>query len=77
MLQIDEYSRNQILARALIRACNSTFRETQSEVLVLPMLSGVPFVDLRNTLLQTSSRSLPHFFSLTGVEERGLWKRKC
>jgi hypothetical protein len=51
MLQVDEYSKNQTLARALFRACRETFRLGPTVrggicagVLVVPTLSGIPFL---------------------------------
>ena len=74
MLQVDEYSKNQVLARALIRACRETFRlgpcpnsGVSAGVLVVPMLSGIPFANLRGSLVDTSPRTEAHFFSLSGI----------
>ena len=76
MLQVDEYSKNPILARALIRACRETFcfgpntkNGLKPGVLVIPMLSGILFAELRSSLIGTSHRTVRHFFSLTGITD--------
>ena len=82
MLQVDEYSKNQTLARALIRACRETFRLGPTMrggicagVLVVPMLSGIPFVNLRSSLVETSPRTQAFFVSLAGItDEKSLAK---
>jgi len=76
MLQVDEYSKNPKLARALIRACRETFRfgpktkhGLKAGVLVIPMLSGIPFAELRSSLIGTSHSTVAHFISLTGITD--------
>jgi hypothetical protein len=72
VLQLDEYITDQALARALIRACYSTFvRGSQQgqNVLVMPLLSGNCSYNFRQSLIQVSQRPLPTFVSLAGITD--------
>jgi len=71
VLQVDEYSRNPELARALIRACRELFRQGPdwgAGVLVVPVLSGIPYATIRRDLVVSSDKTRPFFVTLTGVE---------
>jgi len=72
VLQLDEYSANQELVRVMIRACDAVFRRNRDKgtgVVVVPVLSGIPFMHIRNILVKVSKKAEPQFVTLTNVED--------
>jgi len=72
LIQLDEYSANVVLCRAVLRSCYDLFANSTNKrngVLVVPILSGITYINIRNDLLEVSRKTTPRFISLAGIQE--------
>ena len=69
LIQFDEYCEIPTLCRALLRSCYGLFSEGPGGVVVIPILSGIPYVNIRGNLLKVSRKTTPVFISLAGMQE--------
>ena len=73
LIQLDEYNRNPAFCRGIIRICYELFSSEENQkngLLLIPLLSGITYVNIRSDLLEVSSgKALPLFTSLAGMEE--------
>jgi len=70
LIQLDSSRSNPVLGGALIRACHGFFTKVingHSEVLVIPIIWGIPYINFREDLLNVSLNAFPRFISLSGV----------
>jgi len=68
VVQLDEYSKNPALARAIIRVCRDLFRLANTPVALIPILSGITYPAFSKELVQVSNKARAVFISLRGVE---------
>jgi len=72
LIQLDDYRTNAALFRAIIRSCYDLFANSDNKrngLLVVPILSGITYVNIRGDLLKVFRKTKPIFITLAGMQE--------